>query len=39
MLLTNLTALKGCDMKILRAVHVKLLTKDEKTLPSMSTPA
>ena len=38
-LLTNLTASKGCDIKILKAVHMKVLTKDEKTLPSMPTAA
>lgn len=34
MLLTSLTALNGCDtcVKILKAVHTKLLSKNDKTL-------
>jgi hypothetical protein len=32
MLLTGLTTLNGCDMKILKTVHTKLLSKDDKTL-------
>jgi hypothetical protein len=32
MLLTNVIALSGCDMIILKAVHMKLLSTDEKTL-------
>jgi len=32
MLLTRLTALTGCDMKILKALHMKLLSKNKKTL-------
>jgi hypothetical protein len=32
MLLTSFTALSGCDTKTLKAVHMKLLSKDDKTL-------
>lgn len=32
MLLTSLSALNGYDMKTLKAVHMKLLSNDDKTL-------